>query len=317
MTPKHPQSTHALASPKDSAYFPDIAIDPAAIEQALSIGDLSKMPAHVRVAYYLSACHSLGLNPFTRPLIAMKTQSGEMHLYATAACAEQLRKRDRISMRVKERLKEDGLYIVTVEASTPDGRVEESQGIVEITNLKGQALATALMRCETKAKRRATMAICGMGFPSDEDGSAQVVQMDYRNGVIREPESRAMGGPRTLSTLTRDVYGGEGSAEDALVERIDALLSAQGLDREKIAAYWAKMDKKYAGRTPMTLTMIFEQLQSAADRKRAAEMQECTTAVIGEDGVSSALPTVDGDGWSNGEQVVETPIETAVEIESF
>lgn len=312
-TPSRP--INALVPGKDSAFIPEIAIDPAAIEQALSIGDLSKMPAHVRVAYYLSACQSMGLNPFTRPLIAMKTQSGEMHLYATAACAEQLRKRDRISMRVKNRLKEDGLYIVTVEASTPDGRVEESQGIVEITNLKGQALATALMRCETKAKRRATMAICGMGFPSDEDVTGQVVQMDYRNGVIKDAPVRTLDTPPPLSALTSEVYGGEGSAEDSLVARIDALLRAQGLDREKIAAYWARMDKKYAGRTPMTLTMIFEQLQAVADRKRAAAMQEYHNAVTGEDDGSDTpfLP----DEWDKNEKASEASLETTAESESF
>lgn len=127
---------------------PTPALTADIVEKALMVGDFSKMDAQTRVAYYLAICQSAGLNPMTRPFIPMKTQSGEVVLYATRECAEQLRAKHRVSLRIVSREKFDGLYCVTVEGKLPDGRTEEAQGIVEITNLKGQALGNALMKSE-------------------------------------------------------------------------------------------------------------------------------------------------------------------------
>jgi hypothetical protein len=44
------------------------------------------------------------------------------------------------------------------------GRTDAAKGAVNISGLKGEALANALMKAETKAKRRATLSICGLGF---------------------------------------------------------------------------------------------------------------------------------------------------------
>jgi hypothetical protein len=197
-------------------YLP--VIDPKAIETALMVGDLSKMDAATRIQYYLALCQSSGLNPLTRPFIVLKAESGEMVWYATRECAEQLRKRHRVSMRVLSRERtEDGLYIVTVEASTPDGRVEQAQGIVPITKTKGtwkttetgkryfqeaktadgepvlqllsgKELADALHRAESKAKRRCTLALCGLGLPEvDERQTAQAVRFDPQTGTLDDP----------------------------------------------------------------------------------------------------------------------------------
>lgn len=112
-------------------YMP--AIDPEAINRALMAGDLSKLNPADRTQYYLALCHSNGLNPLTRPFIVLKTQDGALQWYPTVGGAEQLRKRDKVSMRVLSReLDPTGLYIVTVEASTPEGRVEQAQGIVTL-----------------------------------------------------------------------------------------------------------------------------------------------------------------------------------------
>ena len=75
--------------------IPTPTITPEAIEKALMVGDFSKMDATTRVSYYLAVCQSAGLNPMTRPFIPLKTQSGEVILYATRECAEQLRSQQR------------------------------------------------------------------------------------------------------------------------------------------------------------------------------------------------------------------------------
>jgi hypothetical protein len=44
------------------------------------------------------------------------------------------------------------------------GREDESTGAVALGSLKGDALANALMECETKAKRRVTLSLAGLGW---------------------------------------------------------------------------------------------------------------------------------------------------------
>ena len=56
------------------------------------------------------------------------------------------------------------IYIVTARAKDRTGREDESTGAVPLGNLKGDALANALMKAETKSKRRVTLSIAGLGW---------------------------------------------------------------------------------------------------------------------------------------------------------
>jgi hypothetical protein len=56
------------------------------------------------------------------------------------------------------------IYIVTARAKDRTGREDESTGAVPLGNLKGDALANALMNAETKSKRRVTLSIAGLGW---------------------------------------------------------------------------------------------------------------------------------------------------------
>ncbi len=49
------------------------------------------------------------------------------------------------------------------------GREDESIGALPITNLKGEALSNAIMKCETKAKRRVTLSICGLSMMDETE----------------------------------------------------------------------------------------------------------------------------------------------------
>ena len=53
-------------------------------------------------------------------------------------------------------------YVCTARASFPDGRHDESIGAVPIAGLKGEARSNAMMKCETKAKRRVTLSLVGL-----------------------------------------------------------------------------------------------------------------------------------------------------------
>jgi hypothetical protein len=58
----------------------------------------------------------------------------------------------------------DGVLVVTAKAANGDGRTDEEIGAVPIAGLKGGDLANALMKAQTKAKRRVTLSLCGLGW---------------------------------------------------------------------------------------------------------------------------------------------------------
>ena len=61
------------------------------MESVLAKGDLAKLTPDERSRYYAEVCHSMGLNPLTEPFSYI-TLNGKLKLYATRACADQLRK---------------------------------------------------------------------------------------------------------------------------------------------------------------------------------------------------------------------------------
>lgn len=138
------------------------------IEQVLISGDLSRLTAEQRNIYYKSVCDSLGLNPLTRPFDYI-TLNGKLTLYARKDCTDQLRKLQGVSIRIVSRESADGVIVVTAQATDKHGRIDESTGAVSVQGLRGEALANATMKAETKAKRRVTLSICGLGFTDESE----------------------------------------------------------------------------------------------------------------------------------------------------
>lgn len=135
----------------------------AKVERVLVQGDLGQLTPEERVSYYNSVCESVGLNPLTRPFDYVRL-NGKEQLYAKRDATDQLRAIHRVSITIARREVLDGVLVVTAMATTPDGRMDESIGAVAIANLKGEAAANAYMKAETKAKRRVTLSICGLGW---------------------------------------------------------------------------------------------------------------------------------------------------------
>jgi len=136
---------------------------PEQLEQVLIGGDLNKLAPKDRVFYYRSVCESVGLNPLTRPFDYL-TLNGKLTLYARKDCTDQLRNIHNISINIAARELVDGIYVVTARATNKDGRSDESIGGVPVDHLKGEAKANGMMKAETKAKRRVTLSICGLGM---------------------------------------------------------------------------------------------------------------------------------------------------------
>jgi hypothetical protein len=154
-----------IAQPINSSLTQD-----SLLEKVVLAGDLSGLNPIEKVKYVSGVCSSLGLNPLTQPLKIMKFQGKEI-LYAGKDCTEQLRKNHRVSInKIETQMHQDsGVYIATSYASTADGRQDVSTGAVVISGLKGEALANAMMKAETKSKRRATLSICGLGILDESE----------------------------------------------------------------------------------------------------------------------------------------------------
>jgi hypothetical protein len=138
------------------------------LEQVVVGGDLSKLTARQRLDYYSAVCESVGLNPLTRPFSYL-TLSGRLVLYAGKEATDALRKKNEISVKIVSREQVEDIWIVTAQGTTPLGRTDESIGAVSIGGLRGEQKAHALMKCETKAKRRVTLSICGLGMLDESE----------------------------------------------------------------------------------------------------------------------------------------------------
>src|ERR671925_1079268 len=134
-----------------------------AIERAVMAGDLADLTTEQRAEYYTAVCRSLGLNPLTKPFEYL-TLNGKLRLYALRDCTDQLRRLHGISIYITNRGRMGDIYIVTARAKDRTGREDESTGAVPLGNLKGDALANALMKAETKSIRRVTLSIAGLGW---------------------------------------------------------------------------------------------------------------------------------------------------------
>jgi len=136
---------------------------PATVEDVLIRGDLSQLTEAQRNEYYMSVCQSLGLNYLTQPF-AYLNLSGKLVLYAKRDCADQLRKINGISIEIVGQKIEGGLITVHAKARDKSGRTDEDYGVVPYKNAGNEFSANALMKCVTKAKRRVTLSISGLGL---------------------------------------------------------------------------------------------------------------------------------------------------------
>lgn len=139
-----------------------------AYEKALIQGDLSSLTPDQRLNYYKSVCESVRLNPLTKPFEYI-ILNGKLTLYAKRDATDQLRKINKVSIKITEVKTISDVYIVIAEAKDADGRDDSSTGAVNIKGLSGDNLANAFMKAETKAKRRVTLSICGLGLLDESE----------------------------------------------------------------------------------------------------------------------------------------------------
>lgn len=216
----------------------------AIMEQVIAKGDLAKLTPDQRNDYYAQVCNSMGLNPLTRPFEYL-TLNGKMVLYARRDCADQLRKINGISVEIMSRDVADGLITVHVRAKDKTGRVDEDFGIVSLGTLKGEAAANAVLKAVTKAKRRVTLSISGLGWLDEtevEDIPASAKAPAYTAPAIvprqREEEEDPFSDPPANDTAKTTPHG---RLMEQFREQIDSFP-----DTATLGAWWNGEERKRA-----------------------------------------------------------------------
>ena len=154
-------------------------------------GDISALNPQDKAAYLRKLCESLGLNPFTQPFIPLKLNGKEI-LYASRGATDQLSSINKLNREILKTERLEDVYIATCKVTGPDGRFEIATGAVTLGNLKGDALANALMKAETKAKRRATLSFCGLGFMDESELETVKDKIDSATGFPANPVAKSL-----------------------------------------------------------------------------------------------------------------------------
>jgi hypothetical protein len=175
----------------------------AKIEEVLINGDLASLSSDERVSYYKNVCETIGLNPLTKPFDYIKL-NGKLTLYARKDATDQLRNIHKVSVQITSRESIEGVYVVTARAKLPDGREDESTGAVTIGGLKGESLANAFMKAETKAKRRVTLSICGLGL-LDETEVESIENAEKPSQTVIHPKVEVKEPPTAKAPTRNDL----------------------------------------------------------------------------------------------------------------
>jgi hypothetical protein len=177
-----------------------------ALELALLGDDLSRLTPPQRLYFYNRTCESLGLNPLTKPFSYLQL-SGKLTLYAKRDCTDQLRKIHGVSVTdLTDYTDGEGTYVVTAKGRDRDGRVDASKGAVFLGQMKGEMRANAIMKAETKAKRRLTLSLCGLGMLDETEVDLPAAVLRDTDVMHSEPtrdaqKERAVASPSAIGAV--------------------------------------------------------------------------------------------------------------------
>lgn len=208
-------------------------------------GDLSKLTAEDKVRYYREFCQSLDLNPLTMPFNLLKLNGKEV-LYANKNCGEQLRKNNGVSVLEITQQIVNGILVVNVKVQDKTGRTDIETGAVPVGKLQGDALANAMMKAVTKAKRRATLSICSVGVMDETEletvPEAEKIAMPVMTGgdIPAEEKTKEPSAPESKAPETKEP---EIKFSENFNQQMTDLLEALELTPEKKAKYWAHAAK--------------------------------------------------------------------------
>lgn len=218
--------------------------------------DLSGLSEPQRIDYYKLVCERVGLDPYRKPF-DLVVLDGKLTMYANKECTAQLTRIHSLRIEIVNKERIGDMYVVTARC-TPAG----SEGVDDIgaVNLgkkqrkdggwydqNGDAIANAMMKAATKAKRRAVLSACGLGMIDAEelDTVANVEHLDPieikaipddvdRDLIVTWAETLAgASNADELTLATLEIKKAPQAVRDALKEEI-------GTNAQRLAVKWNK-----------------------------------------------------------------------------
>jgi len=230
------------------------------MENVIIKGDLSKLSPEERSVYYMKTCESVGLNPMTRPFEFI-TLNGRLVMYVKREATDQLRNLHGVSVESLEESEREGVLIVTAKVRNAKGRTDIAKGAVPLHGLKGADLANALMKAETKAKRRATLSICGLGFMEESELEDALAATNHGAITPADFDTAKMPSPFKTATLRNQFQKNTCDSFHAAKSQKE-LAELMMLNKEKFDAMKASGDE----RDEMSLGEMRQQYQIAQGR---------------------------------------------------
>lgn len=210
------------------------ALDPQTMEMVLLGGDLSKLSPAQRLSYYRNVCESVGLNPLTRPFDYISL-NGKLTLYAKKDATDQLRRIHNVSVDDVNITETEDQFIVKVKGHDSSGRSDVELGVVNKKDMRGDT-ANAQMKAVTKAKRRLTLSLCGLGWLDETEvqtiPDARPVAVNDNTGEIVEQSPLSYDDAKQIIIKTK---GGERLMGELSKEQLDYIIE-NGKNSEHIEA---------------------------------------------------------------------------------
>jgi hypothetical protein len=130
--------------------------------------DTTALSRDHRAAMLTGLARRLGLNPLSNAVMFLKT-NGRETLYVTKQGTDQIAAREKLCRETIKgpeviEIEKRRVVFCQVRATHPDGRSEVSTATLLLTDPVND-----LMKCETKAKRRATLSVCGLGLLAEDE----------------------------------------------------------------------------------------------------------------------------------------------------
>jgi len=253
-------------------------MDESAIEQVLIGGDLSKLTPAQRVQYYKMTCESLGLNPLTKPFDYIMLNN-KLTLYAKKDATDQLRSIKDVSIDDIDLQDIGDTFVVKVKGHDKSGRTDVEISVVRKSDMQGN-VANAQMKAVTKAKRRLTLSLCGLGWLDETEietipdaqtvnvsDDGEIVDLENNNAENKLEEMPENKPTRKLKYFTP--------------EQIQAVIDA--FPNEKIEAHHASallsLSNKLTSETPIDLTVRWAlkyrvESKKSGDKRLAADIAD-------------------------------------------
>ena len=245
------------------------------LEQVVMGGDLARLSPAQRLSYYHKVCESMGLNPLTQPFQYIKLNN-RLTLYATRAAADQLRNLHGVSISNLDVDLTGDMAVVTCTGTDNTGRTDTDVGVVPLKNLTGDARANAVLKAVTKAKRRLTLSLCGLGWLDETEietiPDAQPVTVTAAGEIEAPPdppETKAKADAQPPHWI--DAKDGEGRP---VRNRFWAYTGSIGLTNEQVhAALGVESVRDYAGSMADAKKQIDDWVQAQVEQGKMDEAQ--------------------------------------------